>query len=97
MSNNDLLFNGNNLRTMIQTFEDKIRKEVEDWEPNKILAASEPDLVAYLVQQYTLDPPQLFPDEIYIENHGETKIDVSSRPEYGIWDRNSPHYVPAPA
>ena len=79
---------------MIQTFEDKIRKEVEDWEPNKILAASEPDLVAYLVQQYTLDPPQLFPDEIYIESYGEIKIDVSSRPEYGPWDRNIPHYVP---
>ena len=58
------------------------------------MAASEPDLVAYLVQQYTLDPPQLFPDAIYIESHGETKIDVSSRFEYGIWDRNSPHYVP---
>ena len=94
MSNNDLLFYGNNLRIMIQTIEGKIRKEVEDWEPNKILAASEPDLVAYLVQQYTLDPPQLFPDEIYIESHRETKIDVRSRPEYGIWDRNSPHYVP---
>ena len=95
MSNNDLLFNGNNLRTRIQTFEDKIRKEVEDWESNKILAASEPDLVAYLVQKYTLDPPQLFPEKIEIEGHGETKIDVSSRFEYRmIWDRNAPHYVP---
>ena len=94
MSNNDLLFYGNNLRTMIQTFEGKIRKEVKDWEPNKILAASEPDLIAYLVQQYTLDPPQLFPDEIYIESHGETKIDVSTQAEYGIWDRNSSHFVP---
>ena len=46
------------------------------------------------MQKYTLDPPQFFPENIEIESHGETKIDVSSRFEYGIWDRNSPHYVP---
>ena len=94
MSKNDILFSGNDLRALILDFESKIRKEVEDWEQNKILAASEPDLVAYLVQKYTLDPPQFFPVNIEIESHGETKIDVSSRFEYGIWDRNSPHYVP---
>ena len=94
MSNNDTLFSGNGLRALILDFENKIRKEVEDWEQNKILAASEPDLVAYLVQQYTLDPPQLYPESIEIDSHGETKIDVSSRFEYGFWDRNSPHYVP---
>ena len=71
-----------------------IREEVNGWERNKILAASEPDLIAYLVDKYSIDPPRILEDEIHIESEGEAKIDVSHRFEYDIFDREGPHYVP---
>ncbi len=88
-----LLFREKDLRALIDAYETEIIKEVEGWERNKILATSESDLVAYLVEKFTLDPPRLLPDQRYIESEGETRIDVSGRFEYGIFDRSHPHYV----
>lgn len=93
-SRSDLLFYGKDLGALIRGYEAEIRKEVEGWERNKILAASEPDLIAYLVQKYTLDPPRLFRDQIHIESEGEAKIEVSGRFDYGVRDRDGPYYVP---
>ena len=76
-SRSNLLFYGRDLGALIHGYEGEIRKEVESWERNKILAASEPDLVAYLVGKYTLDPPRLLRDQFQIESEGEAKIDAS--------------------
>lgn len=91
---NDLLFHGENLRALIDAYEAEIRKEVEGWERNKILAASEPDLVAYLVKKFTFDPPRLLPDQMSIESEGETRIDPNGRFGYGVSYRSGPDYVP---
>ena len=94
MSRTDLLFYGKDLGALIHRCETEIKEEVERWDRNRILASSETDLVAYLVEKYTLDPPRLLRDDIHIESEGEAKIDVSGRFEYGVWDRSSPHFIP---
>ena len=94
MSRSDLLFYGKELGALIRGCETAIKKEVESWDRNRILASSESDLVTYLVDRYSLDPPRLLREQIHIENEGEAKIDVSGRFEYGIWDRGGPHFVP---
>lgn len=91
---NYLFFHEKNLRALIDAYVAEIRKEVEGWERNKILAASEPDLVVYLVEKFTLDPPRLLTDQMSIKSEGETRIDVSGGVEYGAFDRSGPYYVP---
>lgn len=94
VSRSDLLFHEKDLGKLINGYEAGIRQEVEGWERNKILAASEPDLIAYLVEKYTLDPPRLLRDDIHIESEGETKIDVSADPLRHVRDRSRPFYIP---
>ena len=94
MSRSDLLFDGNRLGDLIDQCETEIKRDVEHWDRNRVLSSSESDLITYLVDKYSLDPPQLLRDQIHIENEGEAKINVSGRFEYGIWDSSDPHYVP---
>ena len=95
MSRSDLLFYGKDLGALIRGYETTIKEEVGGgWDRNRILASSESDLVTYLVDKYSLDPPRLLREQINIENEGEAKIDVSGRFEYGILDRGGPHFVP---
>ena len=93
-SGNDLLFYGKELGALIRTYEAEICKEVESWERNKILAASEPDLIAYLVEKFTLDVPRLIREQIHIESEGEARINVSGRYGYFVRDPSRPFYVP---
>ena len=94
VSRSDLLFHEKDLGKLINGYEAGIRQEVEGWERNKILAASEPDLIAYLVEKYTLDPPRLLRDDLHIESEGETKIDVSADPLRHVRDQSRPFYIP---
>lgn len=80
---------------LIRSYEPAIRSEVDGWERNRVLSSSEPDLIAYLVDKYTLDPPRLHRDQIHIEDEGERKIDVSGRFDYGAaYGDGGPHFVP---
>ena len=94
MNRTDLLFNEIDLRKLINTLEKKIQREVYVWDKNKVLAASEPDLIEYLVQKFTLYPPHLLPDEISVENEGESEIDISGQVFYLCSDSDRPQYVP---
>ena len=93
-SDNDLLFYGQNLGDLIRLYERQLREEVEAWERNKVLAASESDLITYLVEKYTLHPPRLLRDNIHIESEGEASIDVSGDPLRYVRDRSRPLYFP---
>ena len=93
MSRSDLLFFEKDLSTLICEYELAIKEEVDKWERNRVLASSETDLVTYLVEKYTLDPPRLLHDQIHIEDEGERKIDVSGRFEYDVRDRGRPFHV----
>ena len=93
-SESDLLFFGKELSVLIREYQAAINREVEGWERNRILASSESDLVTYLVEKYSLDPPRLLADQMHIENEGEAKIDVSGRFEYDVRDRGRPFHIP---
>ena len=94
LSRSDLLFYGKHLGALICGYKAEIRNEVERWERNKVLAASEPDLIGYLVEKFTLDPPRLLRDQMHIDSEGETKIDVSDHWEYDVRARDGPCHVP---
>ena len=93
-SESDLLFIGKDLSALIRGYEAEIHREVDGWERNRVLASSESDLVTYLVEKYTLQPPRLLVDQMHIENEGEAKIDISGRFEYDVRDRSRPFHVP---
>ena len=48
---------GGSLRDLVRNCETKVREEVHNWEPNKILSVGETYLVDYLVEEYKLDTP----------------------------------------
>ena len=92
--NRDLLFFSENLSALIRTYEVRLKEEVEEWEPNRTLSTSEHDLVSYLVDKYTLDPPRLVRGQTYIDREGGTKIDVGHRFQYNPVGQNTPLYIP---
>ena len=57
--------------------EAQICKVMEDWEQSKDLVNSEPDIVDFLDQKFTLYPPELDRNNMYMENEGEARIDLS--------------------
>ncbi len=89
----ELLFRSKDLNALISTWESRLKDEIEEWNPNRILSTSEHDLVAYLVDRFTIDPPSLLRDQVYIDREGETNIDVSRRFEYNL-GRKGPYHVP---
>ena len=70
------LFSKYDLGALIRSCPDEIRKIVESWDKNKVLGASESDLIDYLVQEVTLDSPELHPREHWSVASDEVKIDV---------------------
>ena len=92
--NRELLFCSKDLSVLIRTYEFRLKEDVEEWESNRILSTSEYDLVAYLVDKYSLDPPRLLRNQVYIEQEGETKIDVSRRFEYNLEGGQGPLHIP---
>ena len=91
---NNLLFCEERLADVVHDCEERILQDVESWEQNRILAASEADLIKYIVDRYSYNPPQLLRDQVCIENQGEVNIDVSRDPFRDVRDRSRPLYLP---
>jgi hypothetical protein len=70
-----------------------INEEVHKLDPDYLLGVSEQDLVASLIDQFRMNVPVLKEDEIYVADHGDTRIDVSQDPARLIYDRSYSHYV----
>ena len=70
--------------SLINGYENHIRQEIESFPANQVLATAEDDLLDYLIKKYTLHVPALKPDDAYVEQQGETQIDVSHRFDYGF-------------
>ena len=71
------LFRKARLADLIGNYPKSIQSEVESWERNKVLAASESDLVEHLVAKYFLDAPKLLPRDRWESAAKETAVDVS--------------------
>lgn len=67
---------------------------VEQWPPDDLLGQPENEVVAYVTDRYTVDPPVLYSDRTEVVDQREVMIDVSGRIEYGSFDRSEPVHVP---
>ena len=81
---------GGSLRDLVRNCETKVREEVHNWEPNKILSVGETYLVDYLVEEYKLDTPGLLTEKKFIEDHGETTIEIRDPMRHGVAVSNVP-------
>ncbi len=91
---NDLLFNDKSLGGLIRAYPESIREEVDGWAENKVLAASETDLINFVVEKYTLHGPELRPREEWQLEGQDTKVDVSHDFRRGGYGRGRPLLVP---
>lgn len=90
----DLLFHGHGeLRDYFEHVKLTIKREIEGFETNYLLNTSEEDLVKYLNDKYSLEPPILNPENKCISSQSEVNIDVSQDPMRGVFDRSQPCYV----
>jgi hypothetical protein len=71
----------------------QIKQKVQSLEPNYVLNASEEDLVAWLVGEFTLNVPSIDESGIHVD-YEEKQIDVSRDPTRLFFERDGPFYVP---
>ncbi len=77
----ETLFNKYDLSSSLDGQPKKIREHVNRLDENYILGASEEDLVAYLKQEYSVEPPVL--GEPFIADSAEVDMDVTNDPMRG--------------
>ena len=77
----DLLFNKYDLTSTLDGHIKKVRDQVNKLAEDYILAASEEDLIAYLKQENSVDPPVL--GEPFIADSQEVDLDVTNDPMRG--------------
>jgi len=94
MTNDRTLFSGKDLGFLIDGYKLKLLDEIASWEESKILQTAETDLIAHLNEKYRLETPRILREQLAIEKHGETKIDVSHRFDYAVRDPSVPNLVP---
>lgn len=74
----DILFSKYDLSQTITNVLKRLKEHIDKLDEDYLLGASEDDLVAYLVQEFSLDPIEL--GEPFIHESGETDIDVTHHP-----------------
>src|SRR5437588_1431866 len=82
----ELLFNKYEIFGVVQANTEAVKKRVQSIEPNKLLNASENDLVQALVEESRLNVPVIKDEDIHIADSGETQVDVSHEPMRMILD-----------
>jgi ElaB/YqjD/DUF883 family membrane-anchored ribosome-binding protein len=92
MSAKNYLFKDGELRNFIIERENKLSKEIENYETNYILNVSVSDLTEFTEKKFRLEAPILREEEIYIDQE-ERKVDISQDRGRVIFDRNKPFYV----
>jgi hypothetical protein len=77
------LFNEADVFAVIESQKAKLKQRVQDIPSNKLLNASEHDLVQALVEEGRLDVPVLKDEDSYLEVSGrETQVDVTGDPRF---------------
>lgn len=90
----EFLFNKYRIFDVLQGQTAAVKKKVQSIPPNKLLNASEHDLVLALLEEFRLNVPVIKDDEIYIAHSSETQVDVRNDPMRFVSDRSRPCYVP---
>ena len=72
-----LFFRKGDLRDFLEYKKLELKKEVERYDSNYILNVSEEDFCQYLVSKYSLKPPKIYEDKIYVYSQKEVDVDVS--------------------
>lgn len=88
----DLLFSQHSLSDVIRGHEQKMLKEIDDIESNRLLNTSVEDLVQYFVDEYKIETPRIKEDEIAVDQL-EAKVDVSRDHNRVIFDRSKPFFI----
>jgi len=88
-----MLFNRFSVLDLLPDQLRRLKAKVQELKSDYILNASEEDLVAALVDEFTLDTPVLNEEGTHTD-HAEQQIDVSRDPMRFITDRSRPFYIP---
>jgi hypothetical protein len=93
--NHELLSSKGDTFSAVLGPEQVVGKRIQSILLDKILNASEHDLVQAVVDEFTLNVPVLRDEDIYIADSGETQFDVRNDPMRLVMDKSRPYYVPA--
>jgi hypothetical protein len=85
------LFSEHHLGEILNGHLQKARAKIDELDENYLLNASEADLIAYFVSEYTVNPPEL--GEPYIAESKEANVDVRYHPDRYIFDDGRPVYA----
>ncbi len=87
-----MLFNKYSILDVLPAQKQKLKEKLQSLKADYLLNASEQDLVASLVEEFTLNVPTI--DESKIEmDYREKQIDVSGDPNRVFFDHSGPFYV----
>ena len=93
MRHNLLFYGGPDMFSLVQHQREQVKPSVEQIPKDKLLSASEEDLIAALTEDLQFDVP-VISDEPTVETQ-ESKADVSRDPMRFIDDPSRPYYVPS--
>jgi hypothetical protein len=88
-----VLFNNVSILDVLPDQLRQIKQKVQELKADYLLNASEEDLVASLVEEFTLYVPVLNEEGIHVD-YGEQQIDVSGDRQRFILDRSNPFLIP---
>jgi hypothetical protein len=88
-----LLFHGQRLDDFLTQRKQALEREVDALDRDYLLNASETDLVAYLVDKYTLEPPIIAREDTHVADQSEVDVDVRDDPRRLVFDRSGPALV----
>ena len=87
-----MLFHKYSILDVLPAQKQKLKEKIQSFKADHLLNASEPDLVAWLVEEFTLKVPMI--DESKIEmDYREKQIDVSGDPNRMFFNHSGPFYV----
>src|SRR5436190_18049371 len=87
-----MLFSKYSIFDLLPAQKQKLKEKIQSLKSDYLLNASEPDLIAWLVDEFKLDVPTIDESKIEID-YREKQIDVSGDPRRMFFDRSGPFYV----
>ena len=88
----DLLFRGPNLSDVLDGQELSLANEIDSLDEGRVLNTSPEDLCDYFVEKYVVNALEIDESQIHMD-YGDTKIDISHRIDYAVFDSSRPAYV----